>query len=190
MANEDALRWNARYREGGRASFEQPRAFLVEQAALLPRHGLALDLAMGLGGNASFLQDFGLQVIGADISEVAVRQAKRRLPDLMAVVADLTRFYLPPAHFDVILTFYYLQRELWPEISAALRPGGLLIYETLSQEMRSVHPEIEPGYLLAPGELRGAFPNLETLVYREGWVEHEHGHFKAIASLVARRSGH
>ena len=181
------MRWNTRYSQERRASFEQPRAFLIEHSALLPRRGLALDLAMGLGGNAGFLLDHGLRVVGVDISEIAVRQAKSRLPELMAFVADLTRFHLPPARFDVVLTFYYLQRELWPEIGAALRPGGLLICETLTQDMRSIHPEIEPLYLLAPGELRGAFPSLETLVYREGWIEQDNDRSRAVASLVARR---
>jgi tellurite methyltransferase len=187
MSTADADRWNARYREEIRYSaFERPRPFLVENAGLLPVAGLALDVAMGLGGNAGFLLDHGLSVVGVDISSVAVRQAKRRLPSLMAVQADLTRFYFPVATFDVILNFYYLQRDLWPKYVRLLRPGGWLVFETLTQEFRSIQPDIDPSYLLAPGELGSAFPSLETIVYREGWVSGDTGHPRPVASLLAR----
>ena len=52
---DDALKWNERYRSNVEPAFQQPREFLIEQAAHLPTHGLALDVAMGLGGNAGFL---------------------------------------------------------------------------------------------------------------------------------------
>ena len=58
----------------------------------MPAAGLALDIAMGLGGNAGLLIERGMQVVGVDISSVAVQRAKERLPSLMAVRADLTQF--------------------------------------------------------------------------------------------------
>jgi len=187
MPKSDAERWNARYLYEERyATFAQPRPFLVKHAAYLPGSGLALDVAMGLGGNAAFLLGRGLRVVGVDISWVAVRQAKARLPALMAVLADLTNFPLPERTFDVILNFYYLQRDLWPQYRRALRPGGVLFFETLTQEMRALQPEIDPLYLLAPGELRQAFADWEILVYREGWESARGGHRRAVASLVAR----
>jgi hypothetical protein len=127
MPSSDAERWNERYRESRNLTFERPRPFLVENAGLLPRQGLAIDLAMGLGGNAGFLIGRGLRVVGVDISTVAASLVKRRRPEVMALVADLTRFYLPPGRFDLIINFYYLQRDLWPAIEAALRPGGVLV---------------------------------------------------------------
>jgi tellurite methyltransferase len=188
MPVEDALRWNKRYQQEDHDSFNVPRPFLVNHAHLLPAMGLAFDAAMGLGGNASFLLQRGLRVIGVDISEVAVRQAKNHLPGLMGVVADLTQFYLPPATFDLILNFFYLQRDLWPEYVRALRPGGFLVIETLTEAMLTIHPEISPNYLLQSGELNKAFPNLETLIYQEGW-QNQHGrHPRAVASLIARVS--
>lgn len=188
MPVEDAERWDQRYREDDRyASFTRPRPFLIENAQYLPPGGLALDVAMGLGGNASFLLSRGLRVIGVDISSVAVRSARERLPGLFAVQADLTEFHFPAFAFDVILNFYYLQRDLWPLYERSLRTGGVLILETLAQEMRRIQPDIDPSYLLSPGELRTAFPGLETLVYREGWTESESGHPRAVASLVARK---
>ena len=187
MSNSDAARWNKRFREEVRySSFERPRPFLVENAAYLPKSGLALDIAMGLGGNAGFLMERGLQVVGVDISSVAVQRAKERLPSLMAVQADLAQFYFPPATFDVILNFYYLQRGLWLQYQRALRPGGWLVFETLTQEFLTIQPEIDPEYLLAPGELSRAFPSLETIVYYEGWSSGETGHARPVASLLAR----
>lgn len=188
MPTQDAARWNQRYSgdEHFRHYFE-PRPFLVECARLLPTSGLALDAAMGLGGNAAFLIERGLRVVGLDISWVAVRRARERLPGLMAAVLDLNCLRLPEDRFDVILNFYYLQRDLWRQYRRALRSGGLLLIETLTQEMQTIHPEIEPGYLLAPGELQEAFRDWEILVYREGWVGMETNHPKAVASLAARR---
>lgn len=187
MHNKDAERWNARYLNNERyATFSKPRPFLVENAHLLPRGGRALDVAMGLGGNAEYLLKHGLRVVGVDISSVAVRQAKARLPGLMAVIADLNHFYLPPCSFDVLLNFYFLQRELWPHYRRALRPRGMLIIETLTQEMLRVQPDTDPAYLLAPDELRQAFADWDILVYREGWEKSRGGRLHPVASLVAR----
>jgi tellurite methyltransferase len=183
---DDASRWNTRYQQENRESFQNPRSFLVNHVDLLPTHGLALDVAMGLGGNASLLLQRGLRVIGVDISEVAVRQAKTHLPDLMAVVADLAHFHFPPATFDLILNFFYLQRNLWPVYVRALRPGGILVLETLTEAMLTIHPEIPPRYLLQPTELSTAFPCLETLVYQEGWQNLDSRHPRSVASLIAR----
>lgn len=188
MSLDDARRWDARYLADMRDSFEHPRPFLLEHAHILPSKGLALDVAMGLGGNAGFLLQHGLRVIGVDISSVAIRKAAAYLPDLMPVIADLGHFYIPPDSFDVIINFLYLQRNLWPAFQIALRPRGILIFETLTCEMRAIHPEIDPEFLLNPGELARAFPALQTLVYREGWQEAHTKHPRALASLVAQRS--
>ena len=186
MSSQDAARWNQRYQNRDRNAAPSPRAFLVEQADALPHHGRVLDVAMGLGGNAAFLLARGLQVVGLDISEVAVREAKSRWPDLQVVLADLSRFDLPVAAFDVIINFYFLDRNLWRIYRRALRPGGVLIVETLTRDMASIRPDIDPVYLLEPGELRAAFQDWNIVTYREGWRDDE-GWRRAVASLVARR---
>jgi tellurite methyltransferase len=183
----DAERWNRRYQAEQRYSFEKPRRFLIDQAAHIPLGGLALDIAMGLGGNAGFLLERGLRVIGLDISEVAVRKAKERFPDLAAAVVDLTRVRLPSSRFDLISSFFYLERALWPQMRSALKPGGLLVIETLSVDMLEAQPEIEREYLLEEGELRSAFSDFEVLHYDEGWREGDAGHRRATACLLARK---
>ncbi len=187
MSREDAIRWNRRYRQPRYAGQPEAHPFLVHQIQFLPKQGFALDIAMGLGGDAGFLLGHGLRVIGIDISSEAARQAKQRFPGLDVVVADLTQYTLPAEKFDVILNFYYLQRDLWPEIRRALVPGGLLIAETLTTDMLRVQPEIEPMYLLQPGELRREFEDWEILKYRDGWETSRHGHPRATASLIARK---
>lgn len=188
MPQDDALRWNTRYLDDERyATFSQPRSFLVKNAHFLPLNGLGLDVAMGLGGNAGFLLTRGLRVVGVDISSIAVQQASKRYVGLMAVIADLTHFYIPADTFDVILNFYYLQRDLWPQYQLALRPGGVLFIETITQEMLHLQPDTDPSYLLAPGELRQAFTGWEILAYREGWEDSRGGRRHPVASLVARK---
>ncbi len=185
--NVDAIKWNERYGRGVEAAFEQPRSFLIEAAEYLPRYGLALDVAMGLGGNAAFLIDRGLRVIGFDVSEVAVQRAKDRLPTLMAAVIDFNRFNLPADHFEVVINFYYLQRDLWPLYRRAIRSGGVLIFESLLIDTLQVRPDYNPEYLLQPGELRGAFLDWDILMYREGWRDKDGDSPHSVASLVVRR---
>jgi tellurite methyltransferase len=186
MSIQDAVRWNHRYQTRDRSVAPSSRAFLVEHAGLLPRRGRALDVAMGLGGNAAFLLARGLNVVGVDLSEVAVREAKSRWPDLQVVLVDLPYLGLPPAAFDVIINFYFLDRGLWPIYRRALKPGGVLIVETLTQDMLNIRPDIDPAHLLKPGELRAAFQDWDIVTYREEWIDQE-GWYRAMASLVARR---
>ncbi len=189
MSSVDAIKWDERYRSDTGTAFEAPRDFLIAQAQHLPVRGLALDIATGLGGNAGFLVERGLRVIGVDISEVGVRRARRRWPSLMGAVIDLTGYRWPPCAFDVILNFYDCQRDLWPRFRSMLRPGGVLIIETLTIETLRTRPDYNPDYLLQPGELHHAFVDWDVLVYREGWIELKDHAPRAVASLVAKCPG-
>ena len=193
MPAEDADRWNARYQTDPRNSSDLPRTLLSEHIDLLPTQGLALDIAMGLGGNSGILLQHGLRVIGVDISFVAVHRAKTELPGLMGVVTDLVHFHIPQNTFDVILNFLYLQRDLWLPITTGLKKGGIVFIECLTEDMLTVHPEINPCFLLKPGELQHVFldsqisTKLEILYYTEGWSSTSTSHPRSSAGLIARR---
>ncbi len=187
MPAADAARWDARHRLNLDQPAGSPRELLFENAHLLPRGGWALDAAMGRGAAAGFLLAHGLNVIGVDISPVAVRAARDEWPGLHAIRADLTAFELRAASLDVIVSFYYLERTLWPAFRRMLRPGGVLILETLSAAMQVSMPDVDPAHLLAHGELLDAFAEWEVLVYREGWTRPPGRSARATAAIVARR---
>lgn len=189
MPHPDALLWNARYAADDFQFRQEPRPLLTSRLNLLPETGLALDVACGTSPTGIFLAAHGWQVIGLDVAETALRHAQARarkeaLPVSLAVV-DLTNVHLPAARFDIILNFYFLERLLWRAYQKALKPGGLLFFETFLW-----HPEVEehPEYYLQPDELRQAFAGWDILHYDEiNRPRHnEHG-TRRIAQLVARK---
>ncbi|MGQ9572878.1 MAG: class I SAM-dependent methyltransferase [Dehalococcoidia bacterium] len=188
---QDAAKdWNERYRQG-LAMPDEPAALLVENQSLLPKGGKALDIAMGTGRNALYLASLGFRVTGIDVSAVAVEKCRQKAERLGLAIetlaADLEHYSLPTAEYDLILNFYYLQRTLAPKMVAALKPGGVLVFEsyTIDQLQFGWGPK-NPDYLLRPSELREMFASLETLLYREGIVQGDRGP-KAVASLIGRK---
>ncbi len=187
MPKQDADKWNRRYSRVVNQTLNHPRQFLLDNARYLPGGGLVLDVAMGLGRNAAWLQTKGFRVIGVDISEVGVSSAKASFPELSVFVGDLQRVFIPEEHFDGIINFYYLQRDLFPKLIAGLKAGGVLIAETLLRDSLTVKPELTPEFLLFPGELLSLCRGLDVLRYREAWIDTRHGKQMAVASIVARR---
>ena len=76
-----------------------------------------------------------------------------------------------------------MERGIFPEIVKAIRPGGLLIYKTLTRAQLDLPggPK-DPAYLLAEGELLRLAEGLQVLHYREQIAE------KATAEFVGRKS--
>ncbi|MDP2726191.1 MAG: methyltransferase domain-containing protein, partial [Dehalococcoidia bacterium] len=186
--------WDERYRSQETEPDRGPAEFLVEHVGLLPPGGKVLDVPMGTGRNTLYLASLGYQVTGIDISTVAIercrREAERRGLQIEAICADLGSYPLSREAYDIALNFYYLQRDLCPRLVETLRPGGVLVFETFTIEQRQFGWGPQPDeFLLKPGELRGLFPQLEELVYREGIEEEKERGLKAIASLVARKAG-
>lgn len=189
MPVEDAIRWNERYSDpSGSGWSTEPRDFLLAHLEHLPERGLALDIAMGVGANAGVLIERGLDVIGVDITPVAVSRAQKANPRLSAVIGDLENLRFPERSFDVILDLYYLQRRWVMDFSRLLKPGGWVVMETLTRDIQVVKPEIPDEYLLGKGELLALFAGWDVKVYREGWFRAHNGKRKAVAGIVARLS--
>jgi SAM-dependent methyltransferase len=191
MGDDIARVWDEKYRERQALPERGPSQFLVENAGLLPEGGRALDVAMGSGRNAVYLASLGFEVTGVEISPVGCEQALEAAREtgvrIEAVCADLETWDVPVAAFDAVINFNYLQRDLCPRLAAALKPGGVLVFETFTVEQRQFGwgPKHD-AFLLRPGELRELFPELEALVYREETRGTVRG-MRAAAGLVALR---
>jgi SAM-dependent methyltransferase len=190
MEENARIEWDRRHAEGSHSSLT-PDPFFVSayEQFVAPNFkyvGRALDIAGGIGRHAIHLAERGWLVTLMDISDVALKQARRHAEErdvhILAEQIDLTEAQLPASAFDLVLVFFYLERSLLPQIADALRPGGILIYKTYTREqLKMVGGPTHPMHLLEPNELQGAFSRLRILHYVE-MIED-----KAVAELVARK---
>ena len=198
----DASAWDVRHREAVKHTPSEPASIVREWLPLLPQ-GVALDLACGTGRHTLLLAARGQSVAAVDWSAAALdilesrareaafpvrrcdlRGLSRMKPGhtIHLIRADLEQVELPSASFDLILCLQYLQRSLFSQITRALRPGGVLLFETFTvAQLHYAGGPRNPAHLLESGELRTAFPRLQILFYRELSAG------QGIASLVAGR---
>lgn len=185
-AEQDKERWNNKYETETYLFGQDPIPFLKDHIDLLPE-GAALDLAMGEGRNGVFLAMKGFQVTGVDISEAGFKKAHalaaEKTVKLTTVVDDLEQYTIPPDTFDVILCTYYLQRDLFPKIAAALKPGGMVVIETYTVDHLQYRPTFNREYLLERNELLTLVPGLQVLRYQEVDIGEA-----AFASILAKKS--
>ena len=191
MEPDEKASWNKKYGEGSHSSLE-PDPFLVsayDEFLFGTSPGLALDVAGGVGRHAIWLAQRGWRVKLVDISEVGVSQAEENAKQtgtassIITEVRDLNAGQdLGREQYDLVVVFFYLQRELFPAFAAALKPRGHLIYKTYTNEQeRFAGGPSHPMFLLQPNELLYAFPSLRVLHYHETIRE------RGVAELVARK---
>ena len=110
--------------------------------SMLPNreYNYVLDVGCGLGAFARRLTPHARQVLGVDISDEAVSEARRMsrgLPNVHYVQADICDFLAPSHAFDLIVladVLYYMApindrmlKLLIEKIAQLLSPGGLLL---------------------------------------------------------------
>ena len=69
--------------------------------------------------------------------------------------------------FDAIMVFNYLHRALIDRIKQAVRPGGLVFYETFTEQQRRFGRPRNPDFLLKPDELKAWFETWQIIHYEE-----------------------
>jgi len=176
-------------REFGEGAVRGPSGWLLENAGLLPRGGRVLDVACGRGRHALLRAGAGFDVTAIDrdagaIAHVTTIAGRLDLP-IAARVLDLETDPPPSLgsqQYDAILVFNYLHRPLMPLLIDALRPTGVIVYETFTRrQAERGHPR-NPAFLLEDGELAGLMQPLTIVRQREGEFD---GRFTA--AVVARR---
>jgi tellurite methyltransferase len=145
----------------------------LREASLL---GPVVDLACGRGRHALALARNGIPCLGVDrnadhLTQLRLLAEREQLP-LRTLRADLeTDEGMPflPSSCGAILIFRFLYRPLLRKLPPALRPGGLLLYETFAAAHRETgRGPRNPAFYLDHDELPRYFPDLEILDYAEG----------------------
>jgi 2-polyprenyl-3-methyl-5-hydroxy-6-metoxy-1,4-benzoquinol methylase len=161
-----------------------PSRFLaerIEHLSSLSPGRKALDIACGEGRNSIFLAHHGFQVTAVDISDRGVEKGRLRMEaEGVSVdfrVVDLEEYEIAE-QYDLIVNINFLLRELIPKSVAALKPGGVFLFETIldSPKLPGVHTK---NYLLQTGELRQLFT-------REAGTILEYAEFPDVETPTAR----
>lgn len=196
MSDRDGERWDDRWDAGDWIDGREPAAIVRDAAPWLdPRPAgasrLALDVACGAGRNALYLAERGWRVLAVDLSRAGLRRlserSRRRGLPVQPVQADLARFSVAPESVDLVVNTHFLLRSAFPLLRAALKPGGLLLFETFSVlEIEELGGDVRRAYALERGELRGAFREFEPLLWEEGVFARAEGE-RGLARLIARK---
>ncbi|HEX3154210.1 MAG TPA: class I SAM-dependent methyltransferase [Candidatus Angelobacter sp.] len=191
MELDEKASWNKKYSEGSHSSLD-PDPFLVsayDEFLFDTTPGLVLDIAGGVGRHAIWLAQHGWRVKLLDIAEVGIKQVKENAKragtsrSISAEVCDLNAMQnLGREQYDLVIVFFFLQRELFRALLAAIKPGGILIYKTYTTEQKNFSGgPSHPMFLLEANELLRAFSAMRVLHYHETIQE------KGVAELVARK---
>lgn len=153
-------KWNERYRAGQKLS-EAPSP-LVQRFVADLAPGAALDLACGPGRNALYLAERGWRVTAVDGSPIAIATLRERNAGIDARIVDLERgeFQIQPDSYDLICDCLYLQRDLFPQMKAGVRAGGMAIVTVLLADVAAPTRACR-------GELRAYFEDWKILHYCE-----------------------
>lgn len=169
MAQKDKIKWDKKYTE---------ISFLIEDK--LPSEKLiqieknvkgkkALDIASGAGRNSIYLAKKGFEVEALDISKVALDVLNAKgFENITCKLVDLDEYEVPKNSYDLIIMTNFLDRNLIPKLSNALKKDGILFIETYMEDKINEKPPSNSNFLLKKEELKTFFDeSFEILDYDE-----------------------
>jgi tellurite methyltransferase len=183
MSLKDKEKWNHKYEVPDYITGKEPVKWLSDNSGMLAGKGYALDIASGEGRNAVFVAEKGYKALAVDISNNGLKKA-HTLADEKGVaietcLVDLDSWEIRQNAFDLILCFNFLDRKIFSSMKNALKPGGLIFYETFTVDYLK-YSNFKREWVLEHNELLDAFSELRILSYREVDTND-----KAFASLIA-----
>ena len=185
MALEDKHKWNKKYQNN---PIPDTLVELITKYAKLATGKQALDIACGMGRHSKYLAELGFEVDALDVSSLAI-ESLQNIPHIHAKEVDFDTYKLPKKKYNLIICTFFLKRELFPQITEALKPGGILIYETFVYHPDNEQVPSKRSYLLEEGELENAFKeDFEIIESHEYWADTMKGFKMKKASFVGKKS--
>ena len=114
-----------------------------------------LDLACGDGRHSIYAFNKNYDVLSTDLDFKKLKIIKKK-HNVMAININFETNYNWPFEdksLDVVIVTNYLYRNLFKNIINALKPNGILIYETFTIENREFGKPFNKDFLLNPQEL-------------------------------------
>jgi len=135
-----------------------------------------LDLAAGGGRHGRMLLEAGAEVVFIDRDTQALADLAGT-PAATVIEADMETGVSPfgpggplaGESFDAVVVVNYLYRPLMADLVRAIRPGGVLIYETFARGNEAYSRPRNPDHLLKSAEL------MDDITGRMQVVAYEHG---------------
>lgn len=182
-ADEDKSFWDSFYKQKDNAFGKDAVGFLKENLSQIPK-GKAFVPAMGEGRNAIYLAKHGFDVVGNDISEVAVDKAmglaKKHNVSIKGAVIDLKQYKFIENQFDFIFLSLYIDRSLIPGFKKTLKKGGYIMFY---QELYDGDPKKATSlFWVKHNELSEILKDFKMLSFKE---YDDHG--KRVAAALAKK---
>ncbi|MBL0710030.1 MAG: class I SAM-dependent methyltransferase [Colwellia sp.] len=168
------------------------------QKLTLNKQTSILDFACGSGRNGLYLLEHQVPVTFADIKAEALEQVKDSSRALNTKQQKRGEYWqvdfeqeksipLQGKSFAGIMVFRYLHRPLFEQIKAAIASGGMIIYETFTEQQVQFGRPKNPDFLLKANELLELFEGWEILHSFEGVIttNNDNKTKQAIAQIVA-----
>jgi SAM-dependent methyltransferase len=146
-----------------------PSDWVRRWAHLVAPGARVLDVACGNGRHMGFFKEMGCEVTGIDRNQDALSYSARYGRIIQADIENGPWPTLAEA-FDAVVVTNYLWRPLWPALIQAIKPGGLIIYETFANGNETVGRPSRPEFLLQPDELLKAFEGFTIVAYENGFL--------------------
>ena len=196
--------WNKRFDKEEFIFGKEPNEYLVLQAkTYLKPNQKVLCIADGEGRNGVWLAKQGMQVVGFDVSDIALQKAKQFAIDNQVEIAyslsDTDRFDWQENTYDAVIGIFIqfaepqMRARIFKQAHKALKPGGILILQgyTLKQlEYKTGGPSLKD-HLYTEGiirELAKEFQILDLRCYEKELNEGaRHAGISALLGLVARK---
>lgn len=151
-----------------------PSELLKQLVPLLAPNSHILDLACGSGRNGLWLESQGYNVTYLDKNSEALAGIVEKNHQAKIIEADLesnTPYQLAESAYDAIIVFRYLHRPLMQKLVKALKPGGILVYETFTHQQATIGRPKNPNFLLQDNELPQTFPMLTTHLHQQHFYQ-------------------
>ena len=196
--------WNKRFEKEEFIFGKEPNEYLALQATThLKPNQKVLCIADGEGRNGVWLAKQGMQVVGFDVSDIALKKAKQfakeNQVEIVYSLSDTDGFNWQENTYDAVIGIFIqfaepqMRARIFKQVYKALKPGGILILQgyTLKQlEYKTGGPSLKDHLYTEDiiRELAKEFQILDLRCYEQELNEGaRHAGISALLGLVAKK---